>query len=59
MKGLCQPVRMASCRYRCYGRSSLDMESAASQLANIMSDCLLYVTGFDAGIPVGCPDRDP
>ena len=42
-----------------YGRSSLDVESAASQLANIMSNCLLYVTGFDAGTPVGCPDHYP
>lgn len=59
MKRLCQPVRLASCQYRCYGRSSLDMQSAASQLANIMSDCLLYVTGFDAGTSVGSPDHDP
>jgi len=48
MKGLCQPVRSASYQYRCHEWSSLDMQSAASQLANIMSDCLLCVAGFDA-----------
>ena len=41
-------VLWKDCQYRCYGRSSLDMESAASRLAN-MSNCLLYETGFDAG----------
>ena len=37
-----QPVRLPSCQYRCCGRSSLDVESAASQLANIMSVCCIW-----------------